>query len=67
LILFLGTTALFRFTNNFQIGYYLRAQADETETLTTAHGFVTETFNYIHIYIYIYIYIHTLLLATFLH
>jgi hypothetical protein len=31
--------------NNFQIGYYLRVQADETEALTTAHGFIIETFN----------------------
>jgi len=26
------------------MGYYLRAQADETETHTTAHGFVVEIF-----------------------
>lgn len=45
MILFLGTTASFWFMNNFQIGYYLRVQADETEALTTAHGFIIETFN----------------------
>jgi hypothetical protein len=43
LILFLGTTALFRFTINFQIGYYLKTQADKTETLIAARGFVIET------------------------
>lgn len=48
MILFPGTTALVWFINNFQMGYYLRAQADETETLTT-HGFVIAIFKKVNV------------------